>query len=171
MSLFCTLFIFLLLCLLLASSVVIITERMLLKLNNFIVTISVCLSFLLYAFCQFSSSSCNISCSSFFFCTICYTFLTILQHSPLKSFGLPQPLHVLLYARHCLSSCANPQYLHHYISLLGVSVTLLCIALVLFCILFCLSHQNLCCLLTCLAWISGIFGYLCALPQVMPVHL
>ena len=67
---------------------------------------------------------------------------------------------VLLYAGQCLVWCA----IHTAVcsSFLGYLLALLCIALVLFCFLFCLSCKTLCCLLGYLAWLSGIFGLLCA---------
>ena len=96
------------------SSLAINNDQFLFKCTELILTVSILSSL----------HSCDSSIASPF------TALSLLlQHTFLKCPVLPQPMHVLLYARHCLSMCILPQYLHGHccaVDLVDIFAVFLC---------------------------------------------
>ena len=109
---------------------VIMLDLILLKLRDFIVITSVCLSLSSSEFCQFSTLLC---------CTLCVVYLpcfSTLLHTPPKWFTLQQLLQFFPHSRNCLGWCNIPQHLHFLMFCLGECI--LCFSiLVIFCSVLC----------------------------------
>ena len=129
---------------LLVSNFVIIPRLFTLELIKSILTVSIWLS---------SSVYLSVSCSTLW-TSLCLT----LQHTGIKWFNLPHPLHLFPYAGHLWGGWMDPQYLHMHCWLF---VAFACI-LPAFTIILPLGHSEL---------LLAFFGLLLALPKEVPNYL
>ena len=131
-----------LLCLLLVSNLVLITDFMLFKQSDFIVTIFMLLSSLSACYARPFPMSCCILCTTWPLMLVSLLCLCILLKTPWNWFSFPHP-HVLHYAGHCLGRWLVPQYVHLLTCHLGDFLSVVCIFTCAFLFYFALWDQIL----------------------------